>query len=154
MSIENDNNENIIYGRLFEEVRAGLNDSEVCSQEAFLGTIGIPPKKISFNRIRDLEGNNFLACIFLSFFQRLPDYKEKEFYKGLDKESILKNVVNKGAYSIRKIELTDCPYKKVKTGIKGKIFGFISGVSSSAFLRRMAKKMPVGIQSRIRKLFY
>lgn len=144
-----------VYGKLFEEVKERLEaeNAPACSESAFLGTIGAEPRKISYKNFSDLNEDAFLECAFLSFFQRLPDEKEREAFKGLDKESVLKALANKGSYSIRKIDLKDCPYSSVKPGLKGRLFGMASAAASSAFLRKIAKKMPGGVQSKIRKLF-
>lgn len=144
------------YAGLFSEVKETLDANQMdigCSESGYLHTVGASPKVISYKRFEKLEGEAFLSCVYMSFFQRLPSDKEREVVEGMTKEEILKTVVNKGSYSIRKIIFTDCPYKSVKTGIRGKIIGCASGVSSSTMLRKIAKKMPSGIQGKIRGLF-
>ncbi|MCR4648763.1 MAG: hypothetical protein K5776_06770 [Lachnospiraceae bacterium] len=147
--------ENRIYAGLFDEVkmRQTSDDLKGVSNKAFLGTVELAPRSISFERLASLEGEDFLTGVFFALFQRLPDQKEKEAFKGMDKESILRSLVNKGSFSIRKMEIKDCPYENVKPGIKGKTMGLASSVSSSTALRKLAKKMPAGIQGKIRKLF-
>ena len=147
--------ENRIYAGLFDEVKNRMtsDDLDGVSNKAFLATVETPPRKVSLKKFSNLEGEDFLSGVFFAFFQRFPDQKEKEAYKGMDKEGILRSTVNKGSFSIRKMELTDCPYKNVKPGIKGKTMGLASNASSSTVLRKIAKKMPSGIQGKIRKLF-
>ncbi len=144
-----------IYKDLFGEVKNRLseeNRSKICSEEAFLSTVKNSTRKIRYENLDKLEGEDFLFAVFLSVFQRLPDDNEIKFYSTLSKEEILKKIANSGAYSIRKIEFEGCPYS-VKPGFKGSIIGMASAVSSSTFLRSIAKKMPGKLQNRIRRLF-
>ena len=115
----------MVYEGLFEHVK---NEHEKnnqilnCDKEGFLCQIGTAPKKISFEEMKDLEGEAFLSCAFMAFFQRLPVKEEIERCNNLSKEEILKYLSNKASFSIRGIELTDCPYN-IKPGLKGKIVG-------------------------------
>lgn len=143
------------YAGLFSEVKDTLNANQMelgCSESGYLHTIGASPKVISFKRFEELEGEAFLSSVYLNIFQRLPSEKEREVVEGKSKEEILKVVVNKESFSIRKVQITDCPYK-IKTGLRGRIIGCASSVSSSTLLRKIAKRMPSGIQNKIRGLF-
>ena len=145
----------IVYEGLFEHVRNELEKNNQilgCDEEGFLQQLGSAPKKISYDEMKDLEGDAFLSCAFMAFFQRLPIKEEIEKCKGLSKEDILKYLSNKASFSIRGIEITDCPYN-VKPGLKGKIVGKAAVVASSPALRKTAKKMPAGIQNKIRGTF-
>lgn len=144
-----------VYEGLFEHVKNELEKNNQilnCDKEGFLSQLGTAPKKVSYEEMKDLEGEAFLSCAFMAFFQRLPNDAEIETCKDLSKEEILKYLSNKASFSIRGIELTDCPYD-VKPGLKGKIFGKAAAVASSPALRKTAKKMPAGIQNKIRGTF-
>lgn len=144
-----------VYSGLFEHVKETLKENGQtlnCDETGFINSIGTAPKKISYKEFENLEGEAFLSCAFLKFFQRLPLDEEKEKCASLSKEEILKYLSNKASYSIRGIELTDCKYK-VKPGLRGKILGKASVVASSPKLRKTAKKMPAGIQNKIRGTF-
>ena len=145
----------MVYEGLFEHVKNELEKNNQilnCDKEGFLCQIGTAPKKISFEEMKDLEGEAFLFCAFMAFFQRLPVKEEIERCNNLSKEEILKYLSNKASFSIRGIELTDCPYN-IKPGLKGKIVGKAAAVASSPALRKTAKKMPAGIQNKIRGTF-
>ena len=144
-----------IYSGLFEHVKEKLEENGQtlnCDEQGFVYSVGTAPKKISYKEFENLEGEAFLSCAFLSFFQRLPLDEEKEKCAELSKEEILSYLVNKASYSIRRIELIDCPYN-IKPGLRGRVFGLAAAIMSSAKLRKIAKKMPAGIQNKIRGTF-
>lgn len=148
--------QNSTYAGLFSEVSEKLDSNQMyigCSENGYLNSIGASPKVISFKRFEKLEGEVFLSSVYLSIFQRLPSEKERKIVEGLSKEEIIRVVVNKGLFSVRKIQLTDCKYKNVKIGLRGRIIGCASTISKSTLLRKLAKKMPSGIQNKIRGLF-
>lgn len=148
--------QNSTYAGLFSEVSEKLDSNQMdigCSENGYLNSIGASPKVISFKRFEKLEGEVFLSSMYLSVFQRLPSEKERKIVEGMSKEEILKLVVNKGSFSVRKIQFTDCPYKNVKIGLRGRIIGCASTISKSTLLRKIAKSMPSGLQNIIRELF-
>ena len=144
-----------VYAGLFEYVKDTLEENNQklnCDEKGYLKTIGTAPKTISYNEFKDLEGEAFLSYVFMAFFQRLPVDEEIEKCAAMSKEEILKYVTNKATYSIRGMILTDCP-SNIKPGLRGKIFGLAASVATSPALRKAAKKMPSGIQNKIRGAF-
>ena len=146
-------NDLTVYAGLFEYVKDTLEENTQklnCDEKGYLKTIGTAPKTISYNEFKDLEGEAFLSYVFMAFFQRLPVDEEIEKFAALSKEEILKYDLP-FIQPISKI-LTDCP-SNIKPGLRGKIFGLAASVATSPALRKAAKKMPSGIQNKIRGAF-
>ena len=144
-----------VYADLFEHVEQKLEENGQklnCNEKAFVYSIGTPPKRISYEEFKDLDAEAFLSCAFLKFFQRLPLDEEKKKCSLMTRIETLKYLVNKASYSIRGIKLTNCIYEP-KPGIRGRIFGLSAMVVSSPKIRKIAKKMPDGIQNKIRGTF-
>ena len=83
-----------VYAGLFEHVKETLKENGQtlnCDETGFINSIGTAPKKISYKEFENLEGEAFLSCAFLKFFQRLPLDEEKEKCASLSKEEILKD---------------------------------------------------------------
>ena len=75
-----------VYAGLFEHVKETLKENGQmlnCDETGFINSIGTAPKKISYKEFENLEGEAFLSCAFLKFFQRLPLDEEKETDLGL-----------------------------------------------------------------------
>lgn len=143
-----------IYGRLFDIVSENLEKCGQpleCARESFEASIGCAPRKVNLAPFMELQGKKFADGLWLAFFQKLPD-KGKSFEKtGSDR--ILKAAAGEGAFAIRGLKPFGSPYGELKPGIKGRILQKASSVKNSVFLRQLAKKMPAGIQKRIRGLF-
>lgn len=144
-----------VYAGLFEQVEQKLEENGQklnCDEKGFVYSIGTPPRKISYEEFKDLDVEAFLSCAFLKFFQRLPSDEEKKICIPMTRIETLNYLANKASYSIRGIKLTNCVYNP-KPGLKGRIFGLGASVVSSPKLRKIAKKMPDGIQNKIRGTF-
>lgn len=144
-----------IYGSLFqlasEELeRCGM--SMPCSQKSFEAVTGAAPQTVDLLPLLRLEGKEFADALWFAFFQKLPPKKEQKRFAECSKEEILKMASGEGAFAIRGIKPINSPFK-IKIGFRGQILKVISGVKSSVFLRKLAKKMPDGLQKKIRKLF-
>ncbi|SDJ25483.1 hypothetical protein SAMN04487760_104100 [Lachnospiraceae bacterium G41] len=144
-----------VYKHLFEHVKERLEEKGQtlnCDTNAFINSVGTPPKRISYRRLLDAHEESFLACAYLAFFQRLPLDEEVKACEGLKREQILRYLMNKASYSIRRIKLVEYS-GNIEPGLRGRIFGFAATIMSSPKLRKIAKKMPSGIQNKIRGTF-
>ena len=144
-----------VYADLFEHVEKKLEENGQklnCDEKGFVFSIGTPPRKISYEDFKDLDADAFLSCAFLKLFQRLPSDEEKEKCSSMTRIETLSYLVNKASYSIRGIKLTDCIYNP-QPGLKGRTVGLGAAITSSPRLRKIAKKMPDGIQNKIRGTF-
>lgn len=144
-----------VYADLFEHVEKKLEENGQtlnCDEKGFVYSIGTPPRRISYEEFKDLDSEAFLSCAFLKCFQRLPSDEEKKKCASLTRIDTLTYIVNKASYSIRGIKLIDCIYDP-KPGLRGKTFGLAASIVSSPKLRKIAKKMPEGIQNKIRGTF-
>ena len=144
-----------VYSDLFDHVKKTLEENRQtlnCNKTGFLYSTGTPPKEIDYEELKALDSEAFLSCIFLKCFQRLPSKEENEKCSEMDRIQLLKYVVNKASYSIRGIYIRHCVYNP-RPGIRGRVFGLAAKIVSSAKLRKLAKKMPAGIQNKIRGTF-
>ena len=124
-----------------------------CDRESFEASIGSAPKEIDLLPLLKLKGKRFADGLWLAFFQKLPDKQKAKSLEKKNKKEILNAAAKEGAFAIREIKPLNSPYGHIKPGIKGRILQGASRVKSSIFLRELAKKMPAGIQNRIRGLF-
>ena len=144
-----------VYADLFDHVKKTLEENRQtlnCNKTGFLYSTGTPPKEINYDELKVLDSEAFLSCIFLKCFQRLPSKEENEKCSNMDRIHLLRYVSNKASFSIRGIHVRGCVYN-VRPGIRGRVFGLAAKIVSSAKLRKLAKKMPAGIQSKIRWIF-
>ena len=144
-----------VYSDLFEHVEKTLKENGKtlnCDKKGFVYSVGTPPRKISYKEFEVLDSEAFLSCIFLKCFQRLPSEQEIKTVGPMTRIDKLTYVVNKASYSIRGIKLTDCIYNP-QPGLRGKTFSLAASVASSPKLRKFAKKLPAGIQNKIRGTF-
>ncbi|MCR4649510.1 MAG: hypothetical protein K5776_10590 [Lachnospiraceae bacterium] len=123
-----------------------------CEENIFLRSLSASPKNTDYTQFADLQGEALLECLFLVLFQRLPSEKDRKKCAGKDAEGIVKYVVNKPSFSVRGMQIDNCPYS-TKPGLKGRIFSSLAVGMNSPSLRRFAKKMPRGIQNAIRGIF-
>lgn len=145
-----------IFGRLFDIVseEASKNGAPFgCARESFEASIGSAPKEVDLRPFSELEGKKFTDGIWLAFFQKLPDKQKGKSLEKKSKKEILNAAAGEGAFAIRDIKPLNSPYGDIKPGLKGRLLQGMSRVKSSIFLRQLAKKMPAGIQNRIRGLF-
>ena len=145
-----------IFGRLFDVVSEEASKNGVpfgCDRESFEASIGSAPKEIDLLPLLKLKGKRFADGLWLAFFQKLPDKQKAKSLEKKNKKEILNAAAKEGAFAIREIKPLNSPYGHIKPGIKGRILQGASRVKSSIFLRELAKKMPAGIQNRIRGLF-
>ena len=144
------------YGKLFDVVLEEASKNGVpfeCTRESFEASIGSAPREIDLRPFLELEGKRFADGIWLAFFQKLPDRQKAESLGKKSKREILNAAAGEGAFAIRGLKPFNSPYGDIKPGIKGRLLQGASGVKNSIFLRQLAKKMPAGIQNRIRGLF-
>ena len=144
-----------VYSDLFDHVKKTLEENRQtldCNKTGFIYSLGTPPKEIDYQELKVLDSEAFLSCIFLKCFQRLPSKDENEKCSKMNRIQLLKYVSNKASFSIRGIHVRGCVYN-VRPGIRGRVFGLAAKIVSSAKLRKLAKKMPAGIQSKIRGTF-
>ncbi|MBR4412716.1 MAG: hypothetical protein IKS60_03810 [Lachnospiraceae bacterium] len=144
-----------VYSDLFDHVKKTLEENKQtldCNKTGFLYSTGTPPKDIDYDELKVLDSEAFLSCIFLKCFQRLPSKEEIDICTQMNRIQLLKYVANKASYSIRGVHITHCVYNP-RPGIRGRVFGLAAKIVSSAKLRKIAKKMPKGIQSKIRGTF-
>ena len=145
-----------IYGRLFDAVskEAAKNGAPFrCERESFEASIGSAPKEIDLLPFLELEGKKFGDGLWLAFFQKLPDKQKAKNLEKKSRKEILEEAAAEGAFAIRGIKPVNSPYGDIKPGIKGRLLKEMARVKNSIFLRQVAKKMPAGMQNRIRKLF-
>lgn len=145
-----------IFGGLFDLVskEAAKNGCPLaCSRESFEASVGSAPKEVDLVPLLGLKEEDFGNGLWLSFFQRLPDKQKAKSFRDKNKKEILEEAVKEGAFAVRDLRPLNSPYGKIKPGLKGRILKAGAGVKNSVALRRLAKKMPAGIQNRIRGLF-
>lgn len=145
-----------IYARLFDIVSketAERGKPLECKRESFEASIGSAPKEVDLGPFLELEGKNFGDAVWLTLFQKLPDKQKAKSFEGKSQKEILTEAAGEGAFAIRDLKLLNSPYGEIKPGFKGRILKAGAGVKNSIFLRQLAKKMPAGIQNRIRGLF-
>lgn len=145
-----------IYGRLFDVVSEnGAKSGRPldCARESFEASIGCAPRKINLHPFLELKGKKFADALWLGFFQKLPSRQKAKSFEKKNRSEILKAAAGEGAFAIRGIRPLNSPYGDIKPGAKGRILQGVSSVKNSVFLRQLAKKMPAGIQNRIRGLF-
>lgn len=124
-----------------------------CTQKSFVMNIGVPPKKIDVAPLSELENDEFADALWLSCFQRLPSEEKRRSLRGKSKKEILRAATGEGAFAIRGITLLHNPYFKQRLSVKARLLSLAAGVKHSVFLRQLAKKMPKGMQKKVRKLF-
>ena len=144
-----------IYADLFDHVKHRLEENGQtlnCNKTGFIYSINTLPRVIDYEEINNLDDDAFLSCIFLKCFQRLPSKIEKEKCATMDRRRVVSYIKNKASYSIRGIYIIKCPFNS-SPGLRGRIFGLAAKIVSSPKLRKIAKKMPAGIQNKIRGTF-
>ncbi len=144
-----------LYADLYDHVKHRLEENGQtlnCNKTGFIYSIETLPKVIFYQDFEKLDSDAFLSCIFLKCFQRLPSEKEREKCASMDRGRVVSYVVNKASYSIRGIDFRYCPYSTIP-GLRGRLFGLAAKIVSSPKMRKIAKKMPAGIQNKIRGTF-
>lgn len=145
-----------VFERLFAGVlerMKGQGEKLSCTQKSFEMNIGVPPKKIDIASLLELEGGEFADALWLSCFQRLPSEEKRRSLRGKSKEEILRAATGEGAFAIRGITLLHNPYFKQRFSVRARLLSLAAGVKNLVFLRQLAKKMPKGLQKKVRKLF-
>lgn len=145
-----------IYEKLFMSVSKEMEKNGVelpCTQKGFAMNIGSAPRKVDVAPMLELERDEFIDALWLTCFQKLPEKERRQQMLGKDRKEILQTASAQGAFAVRGMVLVRNPYFRQKYHIKGKMLSLAAGVKNSVFLRKLAKKMPGGLQKRIRKLF-
>lgn len=154
--LNKDNSIENIYTGLTGLMEDKLKEEDIileCSTENLKYSLGVAPKVIDYNIFEGLEGEDFLEAVYFTLYGRLPSDALRTKVAGFTREEIIRMVTSEGAYAIRKLKVINGPYGDITPGLSGKILSLAASVSSSVLLRNIAKKMPKGIQNRIRRLF-
>lgn len=146
-----------VYACLYDEVKNRTEDEKVNNEalrQAFLMTVGTEPAKIDYSVFKDLHGEELFEGLYLAAFQTIPDDNELRGCPNMSDEEIVSAIINKPTFIIRKLSLYNCEYKLKQSGLKKIVFTMAQAVTGSIALRKLAKKMPSGIQKKIRGAFH
>lgn len=144
-----------IYQNVFELTRQNLTDAGLsmdCQAASFCISTGQQPEKIDLHRAEALQGQDYLNAVWLSLFQKLPPDEVSSSCLGKSNAQMLQRAVDEPAFAIRRIRLINNTYP-VKIKLKTQIYRQATIIKNSVFLRTLAKKMPKGIQNKIRGMF-
>lgn len=155
-NIPSENTQNV-YARIFDYAKEQMdkqnNPSLRIQKQEFLASLGTEPKVVDITPLQRYDQESFANSLYLSLFQRMPSEEFQKTAAMLTNEQILKHAVKESSFATRGLKIKGYYYRKYKPGIKGKILAIASVVKNSVFLRKMAKKMPKGIQDKIRGMF-
>ena len=144
-----------IYSDLFDLMKDNLDTSgnHIDYQaESFAVSLQSDPVYLDMDRAEKLTGRAYLDAVWFMLFQKLPSGTVIAECQGKSNAEILQKAVNEPAFAIRQLRLRHNIHP-VKQGWKSRIYARMSCIRNSVFLRKLAKKMPKGIQSRIRGIY-
>ncbi|MGN0249321.1 MAG: hypothetical protein ACI4C0_08490 [Lachnospiraceae bacterium] len=144
-----------VYKNLFDLTQQNLTDAGGgldCNSDSFCAAIATEPISVDLCRAEKLSGKEYLDSVWLSFFQKLPPEELKKEYSQKDNAVILQRAVNEPAFAIRRLRLCNSPHN-VKKGLRSRFYAGAATVKNSVLLRKIAKKMPKGIQNKIRGMY-
>lgn len=145
-----------LYGRLFDSAAARLaaNDIQLaCSRESFQAVVQSAPQKINAAPLLKLQGKELADALWLACFHKLPDAAFRERQKESSQKKLLNEAAAQGSFALRRLKLVQCPFAVKEHKIKSRAFALAAGIKNSVFLRKLAKKLPGGMQKKIRRLF-
>lgn len=145
-----------IYGELFQMVSDELaNNGEDIGygKKGYEASVGSGSRRMDIAPLLALEDDDFLDALWFMCFQKRPDEPLRKKLQGKSKEQVLQAAADEGAFAIRDLELAGNPYSLKKRVVKRSLLKTAARVKNSVFLRKLAKKMPKGLQGKIRKLF-
>ena len=149
-------NQTDIYGQLFDEaaIQMKKNGMELpCSKNGYVATVGSGTRNIDVGLFMALDGEAFVDAVWLSCFQKMPDKATRMYLKDKTQRQVLEAAAKEGAFAVRGLNFVGNPYFRNKGSVKTTLFALTANVKNSVFLRKIAKKMPSGLQKKIRKLF-
>lgn len=144
------------YNKLFEITANKLNMSDAEKADynyAILVSTASKAKEIDYKCFENINGTSLYIALYYAAFQKLPSENEIEGTNNYSDEEIVKNVCNMAAFYIRDLKVINCPYQIKRNKLKANIYKCLNGIKNSIALRKLAKKMPSGIQNKIRGLF-
>lgn len=144
-----------VYKNLFDLTKQNLTDAGGnldCDSDSFCAAIATEPVSVDLCRAEKLSGKEYLDSVWLSFFQKLPSEEVKKECRQKNNTGILQRAVNEPAFAIRRLKLCNSPHR-VKKGLRSRFYAVAATVKNSVLLRKIAKKMPKGIQNKIRGMY-
>lgn len=144
-----------VYKNLFDLTKQNLTDAGGnldCNSDSFCTAISTEPVSVDLCRAEKLSGKEYLDSVWLSFFQKLPPEEIKKEYSQKNNAGILQRAVNEPAFTIRRLKLCNSPHY-VKKRLRSRFYAGAAMVKNSVLLRKIAKKMPKGIQNKIRGMY-
>lgn len=145
-----------LYGKLFEQAANQMDKAGLqlpCTKNGYVAAIGSGTRKIDVSSYLDLKEEEFVDAVWMACFQKMPDSATRERLQQKTKKEILETAAREGAFAVRGMRFVGNPYFQNKVSLKSKFFALAAGVKNSVLLRKIAKKMPKGLQNKIRKLF-
>lgn len=144
------------YNELFIIAANELNMVDIERSDyscALLCSVSGKPKEIDYKNFESIEGKALYIALYYAAFQKLPSEKEIEIVKDYSEKEIVQSICSMGAFYIRDLSIINCPYPIKNRSLKAKLYKCSAGIKNSIMLRKLAKKMPSGIQNKIRGLF-
>lgn len=145
-----------VYEKLFDEIAnrkmTGKKENEA-EKRAFVSSVATCPQTMDYARYAGMHGKELFTCLYFSAFQKMPSQEDAIKTENMKDEEIVALISRAPAFFLRKNVMENCPFSVKTPRLRAVLFNALYKVKNSVFLRKVAKKMPLFIQKRIRGAF-
>lgn len=152
-----------IYDSLYTIVQQNMEAAGAKLQyrrATLLCDVEADPQIIDVSRFLELSNPEFMQAIHVAALKRLPDDRTAAFWEQRYTQpreefqrDVLRTIAGSSVVAINHIRIVNNPYFEQKRGLKYHLMGLLYGLTDKSSLREFGKKLPMPIQSIIRKVF-